>query len=63
MNDKIHGDLEIFDIFLFLYFVNCLSLLVFLAFQILSQCNIYEAGEKKTVFKYMPEKVIFILVC
>ncbi|XP_078160608.1 putative pectate lyase 4 isoform X1 [Carex rostrata] len=24
--------------------------------QILSQCNIYEAGEKKTVFKYMPEK-------
>ncbi|XP_074568523.1 putative pectate lyase 4 [Curcuma longa] len=24
--------------------------------QILSQCNIYEAGEKKLVFKYMPEK-------
>ncbi|KAJ4764128.1 Pectate lyase [Rhynchospora pubera] len=24
--------------------------------QIVSQCNIYEAGEKKTVFKYMPEK-------
>ncbi|KAI0498257.1 hypothetical protein KFK09_021498 [Dendrobium nobile] len=24
--------------------------------QVLSQCNIYEAGEKKTVFKYMPEK-------
>ncbi|KAG6489127.1 probable pectate lyase 4 [Zingiber officinale] len=24
--------------------------------QILSQCNIYEAGQKKLVFKYMPEK-------
>ncbi|URE13102.1 Pectate lyase [Musa troglodytarum] len=24
--------------------------------QILSQCNIYEAGQKKVVFKYMPEK-------
>uniref|UniRef100_A0A0E0JJX0 Pectate lyase n=1 Tax=Oryza punctata TaxID=4537 RepID=A0A0E0JJX0_ORYPU len=24
--------------------------------QIASQCNIYEAGEKKTVFKYVPEK-------
>ncbi|KAJ3682768.1 hypothetical protein LUZ60_012995 [Juncus effusus] len=24
--------------------------------KILSQCNIYEAGQKKTVFKYMPEK-------
>nr|CAD1828750.1 unnamed protein product [Ananas comosus var. bracteatus] len=24
--------------------------------QILSQCNIYEAGQKKAVFKYMPEK-------
>uniref|UniRef100_A0A1D1XUI6 Putative pectate lyase P59 n=1 Tax=Anthurium amnicola TaxID=1678845 RepID=A0A1D1XUI6_9ARAE len=24
--------------------------------QILSQCNIYEAGQKKTVFKYMTEK-------
>ncbi|RWW67886.1 hypothetical protein BHE74_00024629 [Ensete ventricosum] len=23
---------------------------------ILSQCNIYEAGQKKVVFKYMPEK-------
>ncbi|XP_028550815.1 probable pectate lyase 4 [Dendrobium catenatum] len=26
-------------------------------YAVLSQCNIYEAGEKKTVFKYMPEKV------
>jgi hypothetical protein len=26
--------------------------------QIVSQCNIYEGGEKKTVFKYMPEKVL-----
>ncbi|CAM0907414.1 unnamed protein product [Alopecurus aequalis] len=24
--------------------------------QIVSQCNIYEGGQKKTVFKYMPEK-------
>ncbi|KAJ3699438.1 hypothetical protein LUZ61_003143 [Rhynchospora tenuis] len=24
--------------------------------QILSQCTIYEAGQKKMVFKYMPEK-------
>ncbi|XP_044964143.1 pectate lyase 1 isoform X2 [Hordeum vulgare subsp. vulgare] len=26
--------------------------------QIVSQCNIYEGGHKKTVFKYMPEKCI-----
>lgn len=26
-------------------------------FQILSQCNIYEAGEKKAAFKYLTEKV------
>jgi pectate lyase len=26
--------------------------------QIVSQCNIYEGGDKKTVFKYMPEKVL-----
>ncbi|KAK8961925.1 hypothetical protein KSP40_PGU007732 [Platanthera guangdongensis] len=24
--------------------------------QVLSQCNIYEAGQEKSVFKYMPEK-------
>ncbi|VAH41543.1 unnamed protein product [Triticum turgidum subsp. durum] len=28
--------------------------------QIVSQCNIYEGGHKKTVFKYMPEKVLCI---
>jgi hypothetical protein len=26
--------------------------------QIISQCNIYEAGDKKKVFMYMPEQVI-----
>lgn len=31
--------------------------LLFSSIQILSQCNIYEAGEKKTVFKYLIEKV------
>lgn len=33
---------------------------LFFWLQILSQCNIYEAGQKKLVFKYMPEKVYLV---
>ena len=34
-----------------------LLLLFYSTMQIYSQCNIYEAGEKKVAFKYLSEKV------
>lgn len=44
-------------ILLVFYFFLAIKLWQTIILQVLSQCNIYESGEKKAVFKYMPEKV------